>query len=334
MNHLDQMRTLREQGQPFVTATVVRVEKPTSAKPGAKAIITQDGTLTGWVGGSCVEPTVKREAARALQDGLPRLLRLCPPEKMDIGPQDGVNEIKLACISGGTLEIFLEPHLTQPHLVVVGHHAIVEALVTLAKTLEYTVTVIGEGAVPERFPAADRVIGELDFSRIAVTPNTYIVIASHGNYDELALEALLPKKPRYIALVASKKRSANIVDYLRQAGMPEETLAALKYPAGLDFGAATPPEIALSILAEIIQHSRRGTREPPAAAADRGKEAAEAQEPALAVDPICNMTVEIESARYTSVYDGETYYFCSAHCQRRFEQEPAAYVKQAEAGSA
>ncbi len=333
MNHLDQMRALREQGQPFVTATVVRVEKPTSAKPGAKAIITQDGTLTGWVGGSCVEPTVKREAARALRDGLPRLLRLCPPEKMDLWPQDGVNEVKLTCISGGTLEIFLEPHLTQPHLVIVGHHTIIEALVTLAKTLDYTVTVIGEDATPERFPAADRVIGELDFSGITVTPNTYVVVASHGNYDELALEALLPKKPRYIALVASKKRSANIVDYLRQAGMPQETLAALKYPAGLDFGAETPPEIALSILAEIIQFSRQGTLKPHSMPVTGGEEAAR-QEPALAVDPICEMTVEIATARYTAVYEGQTYYFCSAHCQHRFEKEPEEYVKQAEAGGA
>ncbi len=328
MDEFDQMRKLHEQGQPFVIATVVRVEKPTSAKPGAKAIITQAGELTGWVGGSCAEPTVKREAAKVLQDGRPRLLRLCPPEKMGIWPQDGVNEAKLTCMSGGTLEIFLEAQLAQPHLVVIGHHTIVDALVDLASTLDYSITVIGENLAVERFPAAGRVISELDFSQVNVTPNTYIIIASHGNYDELALEALLPKNPAYIALVASKKRSATIMDYLRQAGMPEESLAKLKYPAGLDFGAVTPAEIAMSILAEIIQRHRQAS--PPPATVVGHEQAVlekETSAPAEVIDPVCGMTVETASARYTAEYEEETYYFCSAYCKQKFEVNPGEYSK-------
>ena len=257
MDFLDQIHGLHDQGLPFVLATVVRVEKPTSAKPGAKAIITPDGNLSGWIGGSCAEPTVKREAAKALQDGQPRLLRLCPPEKMGLGPQEGVNELQLTCMSGGTLEIYLEPYLPKPHLVVVGHQAAAQALAILGKDLGYTVTAVGE-VTRERFAAADRLIDQLDFSQIAITPNMYVVVASHGNYDEPALEAILPSKAAYVALVASKKRAESVRTYLRQAGLPEEQIARLKFPAGLDIGAATPPEIALSILAEIVQLRRQG----------------------------------------------------------------------------
>ncbi len=188
MDLLDQMQELREQGRPFVLATVVRVERPTSAKPGAKAVITQDGKLSGWIGGSCTEPHVRREAAEVLREGSPRLLRLCPPEKMSSEPEDGVHEVKITCMSGGTLEIYLEPYLTQPHLLVIGHQAIAESLVTMAKALEFHVSVMGEDASRERFPLADRVYEGLDFSQLEFSPNTFVVVASHGNYDELALE--------------------------------------------------------------------------------------------------------------------------------------------------
>jgi xanthine dehydrogenase accessory factor len=322
IKYLDQMRELSSQGQPFVLATVVRIEKPTSSKPGAKAIITQDGNLTGWVGGSCAEPSVKKEAAKALQDGRPRLLRLCPPEKMGLEPQEGVTELTITCTSGGTLEIYLEPYLVQPHLLVIGHMASAEALAALGKELDYTVTVMGSGVSRDQFSSADQIIDSLDFSQVHVTPNMYVVVASHGNYDELALEAFLPSKAPYVALLASKKRSETIRTYLRQDGMPEGTLARLKYPAGLDFGAVTPAEIALSILAEIIQHHRRGS-----IAANVDEESEPASQPETALDPVCEMTVEVAGARYTAVYNEKTYYFCSAHCQHLFEKKPEQYLQ-------
>jgi len=328
MDFLDRMTALRDQGQPFVLATVVRVERPTSAKPGARAIITQDGDLTGWVGGSCAEPSVRREAVKVLQDGKPVLLRICPPEKIGTGPQEGVLEITMTCMSGGTLEIYLEPHLTQPHLVVIGHQALAEALVVMAKALDYTVTILGEQVTKERFPAADRVIHGLEFGQLAFTPNMYVVVASHGNYDELALEAALPSPAAYVALVASKKRAGSIRNYLEQDGLPAEALVRLKYPAGLDFGASTPAEIALSILAEIIERHRRGM---PATVVVEEEEQIPPQ-PKTALDPVCGMTVEIDTARYTSIYQGKTYYFCSGGCKRQFEKHPQDFL-QAEPGS-
>src|SRR5512134_1978285 len=253
----DEIHSLRTTGHPFAIATVVRAEKPTSAKMGAKAIVTEDGLLSGWIGGSCAEPTVRREAKKALQDGQPRLIRLCPPEKMGQAPQEGVIEIALTCISGGTLEIYIEPQLAQPHLVVIGHLATAEALVRLGKDLGWRVSLMGLDVTRQRFPQADRLFEDLDFSKLSITKNTYIIVASHGNYDEDMLVAALQSEAPYVALIASKKRAGAILQYLNESNLTQEQITRLKYPAGLDFGAVTPEEIALSILAEIIQRRRQ-----------------------------------------------------------------------------
>ncbi len=314
-NYLDEAQRLREAGQPFVLATVVRAERPTSAKAGAKAIVTADGQLSGWIGGSCARPAVAREARRALQDGQPRLLRLVPPEQLGRAAQDGVIEMALTCVSGGTLEIYLEPHLAQPHLVAISHLPIAEALVTLGKGLGYAVTVMGLEADRSRYPLADRVLDRLDFARLPLTGQTYIVVASHGNYDEEALAWALGTDAPYVALVASRKRAESLRAYLRSIGLSEAQLARLRCPAGLDFGAVTPEEIALSILAEIV-HLRRTAPAP----LPEAPEAAAA--PAEAVDPVCGMMVEIAGARHTAEYKGQVYYFCCSGCQRSFESEP------------
>ena len=307
-------------GVAFARATVVRAEKPTSAKPGANAIITAEGALIGWIGGSCAQPTVIREALKALRDGEPRLLRICPPERMGQLPQDGVIETVMTCASGGTLDVYIEPHLPRPQLVVIGHLPIVEPLAALSSALGYEVTVMGWDASPNRFPTTDRVFDHLDFSQIRSTPYTYIVVASHGNYDEAALAGALKTNASYIALVASKKRSAAVMQYLRESGLSEENLARIRYPAGLDIGAVAPEEIALSILAEIVQLRRTRSLQLPIADLQPSIEAVEA------IDPVCGMTVDIATAHYTTEHAGRTYYFCCAGCQRSFEKEPDHYL--------
>jgi xanthine dehydrogenase accessory factor len=315
-----------------VIATVVRAEKPTSAKPGAKAIITEDGALRGWIGGSCAEPTVKREAKKALQDGQPRLIRLCPPEKMGQAPPEGVIEIALTCISGGTLEIYIEPQLAQPHLVVIGHLATAEALVRLGKDLGWRVSLMGLDVTRERFPQADKLFEDLEFSRLSITKNTYVIIASHGNYDEDMLVAALQSEAPYVALIASKKRASAILQYLNESNLTQEQIARFKYPAGLDFGAVTPEEIALSILAEIIQRRRQlpitNYQSPISNSPATNLELPLAAPPAPeARDPVCGMTVEIATAHFTSRYEGTTYYFCAAGCKRSFDKEPQKYIQ-------
>ncbi len=325
---LEKVQDLRSAGQPFAIATVVWVEKPTSAKPGAKAIITEQGELVGWVGGSCTEPTVRREARKALEDGESRLIRICPPEKRGMLPQEGVSEVTMTCVSGGTLEIFIEPVLARPQLVVIGHQAIAQALASQGKNLGYPVTVLGLDVTAERFPGADRLIPFLDYSQLQLRPNACVVVASHGSYDEEALSAALQMEIAYVALVASKSRAQAVLEYLRESGLPEERLQRLKYPAGLDIGAITPDEIALSILAEIVQRHRRG---PENAAAEMGMVHEHHQEAALqpeveAIDPVCGMTVEIATAQFKTDYNGQTYYFCARGCQRSFEAEPEKYL--------
>ncbi|MEK7786473.1 MAG: XdhC family protein, partial [Chloroflexota bacterium] len=166
-------------------------------------------------------------------------------------------EIPLTCISGGTLEVYIEPHLPKPQLVIVGHLPVAEALARLGKGMSYAVTVMGMDVTPDRFPEAEAVRDHIDFSQVKATPQTYIVVASHGNYDEEALMAALKTDAPYIALVASRKRAESVIQYLRDSGIPEDRLTRLKYPAGLDIGAVTPEEIAVSILAEIVQVGRQ-----------------------------------------------------------------------------
>ncbi|MGH9461528.1 MAG: XdhC family protein, partial [Vicinamibacteria bacterium] len=235
-DYLEAARLLREKKQSFVLATVVRTGGHTSAKSGAKAIVTEDGSLVGWVGGSCAEPTVVRESRNALRDGQPRLIRLSPPEELGKGPQEGVVEVALTCVSGGTLEIYIEPHLPRPHLVAVGHLPITEVLVNLGKDMGYEVTVMSPQVDATKFPRADRVVADLDFSKLDIRRDTAIVVASHANYDEEALQAALATQAAYVSLVASRRRAADVIQYLRQARVPEEQLGRLKNPAGIDLG--------------------------------------------------------------------------------------------------
>ena len=237
---LQQAAGLLRDGTPFAIATVVRAERPTSAKPGAKAIITADGRLEGWVGGSCAQPTVIREAVAALKDGQPRFLRLCPPEHLGHAPQAGVIEVALTCISGGTLEVYIEPHRPRPLLVAIGHLPVVEALATLAAGLHYTVAVLGLDASPERFPHASLVVNRLDYAQLPPAAQTYVVVASHGNYDEEALEWALGTDAAYVALVASPERGESVRQYLAESGLSADRLSRLKCPAGLNLGADGP----------------------------------------------------------------------------------------------
>ena len=281
-----------------------------------KAIVTADGQLTGWVGGSCTQPTVIRESLKALQDGSPRFIRLGPPEMLR-GETPSVIEVPLTCISGGTLEIYLDPHLPAPHLLIMGHLPVVESLVEIGKAMNYGVTVMGEDVTSERFPRADHAL-PLDLKNLHFTAQTYIVVASHGNYDEPAIEAALNSDAVYVALIASQKRRDSILDFLRGSGLAEEKLTRLKCPAGLDIGAVTPEEIALSIIAEIIQ-LRRTSRHTPVSAMPVS--------PLEATDRVCGMTVEIATAHHTHLHDGQTYYFCCAGCKRSFEKEPNKYLE-------
>lgn len=294
---------LRQRGEPFALATVVRCERPTSAKPGAKALIRRDGTVSGWIGGACAEPVVVREALASLRDGEPRFISLVGEGGGGPGRREGVLEYAMTCHSGGTLEIYVEPCLPKPRLVLVGHGPVLETLAELGRAVELEVLSLGPGTA----------VGEL--SRLPPTPRTYVVVATHGSFDEDALARVLTSEAGYVSLVASRKRAAVIIESLERRGVPPERLGALKAPAGLDLGAVTPEEIAVSILAEIVQ-ARRSQKAA-------GSEPVAAEAPAAgaqATDPICGMSVDIATARHRSEASGQTIYFCCLRCKETFDR--------------
>jgi xanthine dehydrogenase accessory factor len=298
---LETIVDLRRRRQPFAVATVVRAERPTSSKPGDKAIIAPDGTLTGWIGGSCAHDIVVSNALEALEENVPRFLTLSA--SLSEVKRLGVIDVPMQCYSGGVLDVFIEPNLPRPQMVVVGYESVARALVRFSKTLQFHVTVVDPLATRESVPEADAIVNELK-----LPSGEFIVVATHGRYDEEALEQAVKTDAPYIALVASPKRAGTILQILRDRGVDVERI---KSPAGLDIGAQGAEEIALSIVAEIVQE-RRARKAP--------------QKPVVeeAIDPICNMTVEIATAKFTTEREGRRYYFCCAHCLRTFEKAHVA----------
>ncbi len=300
---------LQRRGHPFALATVVRCEPPTSAKPGAKALVLEDGTVSGWVGGACAEPVVVREARNALRDGRPRLIGLYGEGGRRPGRTEGMLEYTMTCHSGGTLEIYVEPYLSKPLLALVGHGPVVETLATLGHAAGYSVVALGEDAAREG-------LDQLDLTRRAS-----VVVATHADSDEEVLEQVLGTEAGYISLVASRRRAAVIIEGLKRRGVAAERLGRLKAPAGLDIAAVTPEEIAVSILAEIIQHHRSSKLAEPEVEASRSSAAT-----SEARDPICGMSVEVATAAFRSEVSGQTVYFCCRHCKETFDRDPQRYL--------
>jgi xanthine dehydrogenase accessory factor len=317
-------------------ATVVAVRKPTSARPGASGIIHPDGTIEGWVGGSCAQPVVVREALRALSDAQPRLLRLSKDGPGEGRRADGVIELVMTCHSGGTLEIYVEPHVPAPQLWVVGTTPIAGALARLGGAAGWRVTVIDPVAQPDAFPGSDRVHVSADIRGLDPDASPYVVVASQGIWDEEAVGLALSREASYVGLVASPTRAGVVREWLREETTLEpERVAALRAPAGLDLGAETADEIALSILAELVQ-VRRGRADfvaspgPATVAGGDPIPATISLEPVVddivLEDPVCGMTVDRAHARHLAEHDGVVYAFCSIGCRTRFIKEPVPFL--------
>ena len=323
---------LEAAGRPFAVATVVAVRRPTSARPGASGIVHPDGAIEGWVGGSCAQPVVVREALRALIDGQPRLLRLSKDTPAEGRRGDGIVELVMTCHSGGTLEIYVEPHLPAPVLWVAGTTPIAGALVALGSAAGWRVSVFDPIADPDAFPGAERVVAGTDIASMDLDTAPAVVVATQGVWDEEALAASLARDASYVGLVASPTRAAVVRAWLREeGGVPDERLAALRAPAGLDLGAETAEEVALSILAELVQ-VRRGTASfvaSPGPATLAGAPALDMEpivDDIVLLDPVCGMTVDRAHARHLAEHDGVVYAFCSMGCRTSFIREPTAYV--------
>jgi xanthine dehydrogenase accessory factor len=284
----------------FVQATVVRAQKPTSAHAGDTALVRADGRIDGFVGGTCAEASVREYGLMTLSTNQPLLLRIVPGEVAGEA-EEGAVTVANPCLSGGSVEIFLEPRVPSPRMLVVGDSPIAEALADLGRPLGFDVQLgTGEGAEPLAGDAA-------------------LVVASHGRGEEPALTAALRLGVPYVGLIASRIRGAGV---LASLDVTDEQRSRVRSPAGLDIGGRTAAEIALSVLAEIVQERRASERHGAPAA----QVAAQVTPSARAVDPVCGMTVAAVDTSPHATVDGTTTWFCCEGCRTAFLADPARYA--------
>jgi xanthine dehydrogenase accessory factor len=303
--HADELRAT---GSAFVLATVVRAERPTSAKPGARAVVHADGTMIGFVGGDCAQASVRVQALATLGTGEPVLLRIMPDDVTDgtdtqrhLHAHDGLITVHNPCLSGGTLEVFLEPTLAVQRMIVYGDAPIALAFADLARHLGYDV-----------LPAAPA---------DSKQPPVLVLVSSHGDDEGEQLVSAVRSGVLYIGLVASRKRGPEVLAALE---LTDEEKASIHTPAGLDIKARTPQEVAISIMAEFIavkQAARLGN-----ATAAPGEQT---PSPAAttAVDPVCGMTVAAVDATLHLDVLGVRYWFCGEGCRKAFAADPASYAR-------
>jgi xanthine dehydrogenase accessory factor len=306
---LEQAGELTRRGEAFALATVVWRQGPSSGQQGSRAIITASGELRGWIGGACAEPAVIREARQAITEGTPRLLLLGSTERMGAEVPEGVSVVPIACQSEGALEVYIEPVLPAPRLVIVGRSPMAHTLADLARALGWRATLI-DGP---------------DFSAADADERSLVVVATQGHGDEEAVAEAVAARPAYLGMVGSRKRGAAVLGYLADRGMPADQLARVRVPVGLDLGKTTHQEIAVAILAELVQLRAAGALgggKPTGSAAART---------ASAVDPVCGMTVTAGASGRPLEHNGVAYWFCSAGCRSAFETDPAAYTSEPKA---
>jgi len=321
---------LSARGESFALATVIRRQAPSSAVVGDSAVITRSGDFHGWLGGSCTRPTAIREALQAIQSGRPRTIALSVNPESDVRP--GVTPVLISCHSGGSVDVYIEPVLPAPRLLVFGISPAARAAVRLAKVLGYVVVVIDPEAEADQFPEADWVLPDLASTSGPRLPEgsslgVFAFVATHGEHDEESLRVALSVDPAYIGVVASRKRMAQMREVLIAGGIRESQLDRVRSPAGLDIGAVSPEEIALSVLAEIVQFSR----------SQHGSESVDADAPvssrSVAVDPVCLMEVDPLTAKHRADVGGQTFYFCCGGCRERFLAAPERYTGAASEGA-
>jgi xanthine dehydrogenase accessory factor len=248
---LSRASELRSADTAFAVAVVVKYEPPVSGKPGDKAIIQSIGKVWGWIGGGCVQPLVIREAVRSIEEGTPRLIRIAPSAELQT--QAGTVNYSMNCHGGGALEIFIEPVLPKSRILIFGRSPAAQSLAKLGKAVGYGISVVAPQSTREHFPDADFVGAEVISDQIKNASETYIVVATQGENDEEALEHALRLNARYISFIASQTKARKIIGLLAEKGIAPEILNRIKAPAGLYIGTSTSQEIAISILAEIIQ---------------------------------------------------------------------------------
>jgi xanthine dehydrogenase accessory factor len=349
MDTLERIFQLRSEGRRFAIATVVSRKAPVSSHLGDKAIILEDGMVEGFIGGACSRDIIKKQALEVLNRERPRLVRISPdPMPVQITSSHDEICVPMTCVSEGAVDVYIEPQLEKKQMLVVGASPIAIAVAKQGKLQSYDVTMVCEDA--ERATLAFGLEGvqvnPIDVKELGGWLESLptlrkglleAVVASMGHYDEETLILLAKIKPRYLGLVASRKRGATVMEFVKEAVAKEE-LARVRNPAGLDISAKTPNEVAVSILAEMIQLRRMAASKGVIEALENLPmvQKQDVREPQIsasstessneAIDPVCGMTVDVATAKHSYELEGAMYYFCCPHCRKKFVDNPQKYL--------
>jgi xanthine dehydrogenase accessory factor len=331
IDFFERVAALRREGQAFATATVVARRAPVSAHLGDRAIVFADGRMEGFVGGACSGEIIRQQALESIAARRGRLVSIRPDASDPAASTAEHVVVPMTCASEGAVDVYVDPFVQALSLIVVGATPVADALARLARSMDYDVVRVVDAReqrdVEPRSAALGLTVVSLDdlaSTLRAGSAHRAAVVASQGHYDEQALEVILKANLPYVGLVASRKRGATVRSLLEERGAPG--VAAMRSPAGLDVGARTAPEVALSILAEIVQtqSEQARKREPVSEPAVAGVAASAGV--LAAVDPVCGMRVDAATARHTADVEGVVYYFCCAKCRARFLEDPQPYL--------
>ncbi|MGA7778794.1 MAG: XdhC family protein [Paraburkholderia sp.] len=329
---------LTEQACRFAVTTVVRALPPTSTWVGAQALVESDGTLHGWIGGGCSRAIVVQAALEAMRLGQPKLIRISNSE---VAPEPGVEHHAMPCASNGTIELFIQPSVPAPSVLILGSTpAALEACV-LSQRMGFRVHAAAHVTAPFAPLGVQRVIEGFNADALRVLMPQLILVATQGDSDEDALEAALQTSAVAVLLVASQRKADRLRNTMRVRGIPEERLAALHAPAGPSIHARTPQEIALGAVAGLVtlrrmlEQAEANTTATPTAGADvlpvlppqpPCEAMASVEPPARYINPVCGMAIDVASARHVLGTGGERVYFCCDGCKLEFERAPGKYL--------
>ena len=302
---------------PYAVAMVVNRVAPTSGKPGDKAIILPDGTMKGWIGGGCTRGIVLNEALLAIQQGKPRLISIS--RGADDINREGVVAYTMTCQSGGSVDLYIEPVLPKPQILIMGRSHIGRAICKIGKAMGYHISVLAKGVDKITFPEADKVLDQEILESSLIGDDTYIVVCTQGESDDIALKQAVESNAQYVSFVSSMKKANSVYNSLKKQGVNVSQLARVKTPAGIKINAKLPEEVAISILAEIISKVRE-------------EKGADAKTPVSTlnmdeyfINPVCNIPIQKSTAKHIIKHKNIDYYFCCDGCKVSFEKEPGKY---------
>jgi xanthine dehydrogenase accessory factor len=302
---IQQAVELMKKGQSFVMATVVWRQGPSSGQSGSKAVVTESGEIFGWIGGACAEPILIKEAKKVLTEGNAKLIWLGQEsEFVGMHIPDGVLTIPISCQSDGALQIYIEPMLMSPHVLIVGRSPMAATLANLVQKLDWNLTLVDAN----------------DFTSSMVSNKSIVIVATQGHGDEEAIETALVNSPIFIGVVASRKRGQVVTDYLTSRGIDAEKVAKVKIPVGIDLGHTTHREVAVSILAELVKLRAAGEF------SKNISEKFQISTKVEVIDPVCGMTVVAEKSNRPFEFNGTVFYFCAPGCRTTFEKNPSSFL--------